>query len=335
MNILILGGTVFLGRALVEEAQRRGHRLTLFNRGRTNADQFLNLEVLYGNRDGDLGALQGRRWDAVIDTSGYVPRVVRQSTSLLARNVGQYVFISSMSVYADTSQPGMNEDQPTAKLEIEIIDESNSAYYGPFKAQCEQVVLNGVPGRSLVVRPGLIVGPHDPTDRFSYWPHRIAQGGDVLAPGRPERLIQFIDVRDLAAWILTQVEGQTNGIFNVASPPGWATMGSLLQACCRVIPSKAQLIWVNEDFLMQHAVGEWVELPLWLSESDPSIAGFMRIDVSRALAKGLTMRPLEETILDTLAWVRTWPNNHVWQAGMSRQREDDLLSTYSRGYATY
>lgn len=335
MNILILGGTVFLGRALVEDARRRGHTLTLFNRGQTNGGLFPDVETLYGNRDGALEALQGRRWDAVIDTCGYVPRVVRQSTSLLARSVGQYVFISSISVYADTSQPGMTEDQPTAQLEVEIVDETNSAYYGPFKAQCEQVVQSGLPGRALIVRPGLLVGPHDQTDRFTYWPHRIAQGGEVLAPGRPERPIQFIDVRDLAAWILNQVENQQNGVFNAASPSGWATMGSLLQACIQVTQSNASLKWAPDDFLMQQSVGEWIELPLWLSESDPTIAGFLRFDVSRALARGLTLRPVEETILDTLNWTKTWPNNHAWQAGMNRAREKDLLNVFTRGYFAY
>jgi 2'-hydroxyisoflavone reductase len=335
MNILILGGKVFLGRALVEEALRRGHTLSLFTRGRTNSGLFLDVENLYGNRDGGLDELEGRHWDAVIDTCGFVPRVVRQSTSLLARSVGQYVYISSMSVYADTSQPGMNEDQPTAKLEAEILDETNTAYYGPFKAQCEKVVQSGLPGRALIVRPGLIVGPNDPTDRFTYWPVRIAQGGDVLAPGRPERPIQFIDVRDLANWILTQIEHQQNGAFNVVSPPGWATMGSLLKACCTVTQSNAQLKWVSEDFLLQNAVGEWIEMPLWLSESDPSIAGFLAFDVRRALATGLTLRPIEDTVRDTLTWARKWPNNHVWQAGMSRQREEDLLTFWTRGYAGY
>lgn len=335
MNILILGGTVFLGRAIVEDALQRGHTVTLFNRGRTNGGLFRDVETLYGNRDGDLGALEGRAWDTVIDTSGYVPRVVRQSTSLLARNVGQYVFISSISAYADTSQVGMKEDYPLAKLEAEILDESNSAYYGPFKAQCEQVVQSSMRESALIVRPGLLVGPHDPTDRFTYWPVRIAQGGTVLAPGRPERPIQFIDVRDLASWILNQVEGRQSGVFNVVSPPGWATMGSLLKTCVQVTQSNAQLKWVTEDFLQRYAVGEWVEMPLWVAENDPSVAGLMQIDVSRALATGLKLRPLEDTVRDTLAWAKKWPNNHVWQAGMSRQREEDLISIWTKGFAAY
>jgi nucleoside-diphosphate-sugar epimerase len=335
MNILILGGTIFLGRALVEEAKRRGHTVTLFNRGLTNGSLFPKVEKLYGYRDSDLDALQGRQWDAVIDTCGFVPRVVRKSVNLLARSVGQYVYISSISVYADTSQPGMKEDAPTVRLETEIVDESNSAYYGPFKAQCEQVVQSGMIGRSLIVRPGLMVGPHDETDRFSYWPFRIAQGGEVMAPGRPERPIQFIDVRDVAAWIITQIENQQNGVFNVASPDGWATMGSVLQACMNVIQSDAELKWVPEDFLMQNSVGEWIEMPLWLAESDPSVAGFLRFDVSRALATGLKLRPVEDTIRDTLNWVKTWPHDRIWQAGMSRARENDLLNIFLRGFFAY
>ena len=335
MDILILGGTVFLGRALVEEARRRGHSITLFNRGLTNGGLFPELEKLYGNRDGDLSALNGRRWDAVIDTSGYVPRVVRQSVNLLARSVGQYVFISSISVYTDTSQPGMNEDNPLQQMEAEVVDESNSAYYGAFKALCEQVVQSSMLGRSLIVRPGLMVGPHDQTDRFSYWPHRIAQGGEVLAPGRPERPIQFIDVRDAAYWILNQVEHDQNGVFNLTSPDGWATMGSLLEDCVKVTQSDAQLKWVEESFLMQQSVGEWIEMPLWLSESDPAVAGFLRFDVTRAIKTGLKIRPEAETIRDTLKWVNTWTNDRIWQAGMSRAREKDLLKIYLRGYYAY
>jgi 2'-hydroxyisoflavone reductase len=335
MNILILGGTVFLGRALAEDAQRRGHTVTLFNRGLTNGSLFPELEKLYGNRDGDLAALQGRQWDAVIDTSGYVPRVVRQSVNLLARNVGQYVFISSISVYADTSQPGLKEDASTVQLQAEIVDETNTAYYGPFKAQCEQVVQSGMAGRALIVRPGLMVGPHDETDRFSYWPYRIAQGGEVLAPGRPERPIQFIDVRDTAAWILNQAEGQQNGVFNVVSPDGWMTMGRLLDTCVKVIQSNAELKWVPEDFLMENSVGEWIEMPLWLTESDPTIAGFLRVDVSRALAAGLKLRPIEDTIRDTLAYVKTWPHDRIWQAGLNHAREKDLLNIFLRGFFAY
>jgi len=335
MNILILGGTVFLGRALVEDAKRRGHTVTLYNRGLTNGSLFPDVEKLYGSRDSDLDALQGRQWDAVIDTCGFVPRVVRKSVNLLARNVGQYVFISSISVYEDTSQPGMEEDAPTQQLQVEIVDESNSAYYGPFKAQCEKVVASGMVGRALIVRPGLMVGPHDQTDRFSYWPNRIAQGGEVMAPGRPERPIQFIDVRDVAAWILNQIEHQQHGVFNVASPDGWATMGSLLDTCVKVIQSNAELKWVPEDFLMQNSVGEWIEMPLWLSESDPSIAGFLRFDVRRAHATGLKLRPVEETIRDTLAYVKTWPHDRIWQAGMSRAREKDLLNIFLRGFFAY
>lgn len=335
MNILILGGTVFLGRALVEDAKRRGHTITLFNRGLTNGGLFPDVEKLYGNRDGDLAALEGRRWDVVIDTCGFVPRVVRQSVNLLARNVGQYVFISSISVYEDASQPGTREEAATQRLDVEVVDESNSAYYGPFKAMCERVVGSSMLGRYLIVRPGLMVGPHDQTDRFSYWPHRIAQGGEVLAPGRPERPVQFIDVRDVASWILNQVEKNQHGVFNVASPDGWATMGSVLQACVDTTQSGAELKWVPEDFLLQNSVGEWIELPLWLSESDPSVAGFLRFDVRRALQTGLKLHPVEDTIRDTLAYVKTWPHDRVWQAGMSRARERDLLNIFLRGFFAY
>ena len=198
MKLLILGGTVFLGRHLVEAAQARGHQLTLFNRGQHNPELFAGVEKLRGDRSGDLSALRGRRWDAVIDTCGYIPRIVRASAELLADAVDHYTFVSSLSVYADTSRPGIDESAPVGQLADETVEDITGETYGPLKALCEQAAGRALPGRVLTVRPGLIVGPHDPTDRFTYWPVRVARGGALLAPGRPERRVAFVDVRDLA-----------------------------------------------------------------------------------------------------------------------------------------
>ena len=328
MHILILGGTVFLGRALVEAALARGHTLTLFNRGQSNPNLFPQIENLHGDRATDLAALQGRRWDAVIDTCGYVPRVVRQSAGALARAVEHYTFISTLSVFADLSQTGIDENAPVGKLADETTEQVTGETYGPLKALCEQAVEQAMPGHALIVRPGLIVGPHDPTDRFTYWPHRMAQGGEVLAPGRPDRSIQFIDVRDLAEWTLRRVEAQQTGIYNADGPAGAVTMEQLLQTCKTVSGSDAAFTWVSEEFLAAQKVGEWVEMPLWLSEAEPANAGFFAIDCRKAIAAGLVFRPLAETVRDTLEWDTARRSDHEWRAGLKRQREAELLRAW-------
>src|SRR5574337_1126119 len=231
MRLLILGGTVFLGRHLVEVAIARRHEITLFNRGQHNPDLFSHVEKLRGNRDGDLTALQGRRWDVVIDTCGFVPRIVRASTELLADAIDHYVFISSLSVFKDFSVSGMDESAAVSTLADETVEEVNGETYGPLKALCEQAAERVMPGRVLIIRPGLIVGSHDPTDRFAYWPQRVAQGGEVLAPGHPNRAIQMIDVRDLAEWIVQMVETGRSGVYNATGPDYALTMGQLLEAC--------------------------------------------------------------------------------------------------------
>lgn len=214
MKILVLGGTRFLGRHIVEAALAGGHDITLFNRGQNNPDLFPEVEKLRGNRDGDLSALQGRQWDAVIDTCGFVPRIVQASAALLADSVRHYTFISSISVYADFSKPAMNENAPVGTMQDESIEEITAETYGPLKALCERTAEKAMPGRVLHIRPGYIVGPFDPTDRFTYWPRRVATGGEMLAPGRPDSQIQFVDVRDLANWIIRMVETNRTGVFN-------------------------------------------------------------------------------------------------------------------------
>jgi 2'-hydroxyisoflavone reductase len=325
MHILILGGTRFLGRALVHSAQSRGHTLSLFNRGKTNPGLFPEVERITGDRAIDLSPLQGRTWDAVIDTCGYEPAVVRRSAQQLAHAVNLYVFISTLSVYADVSQPGTAEDAPVAQLPPGAGETFSMENYGPLKALCEQAAEGALPGRVLTIRPGLIVGEYDPTDRFSYWPWRVAQGGQVLAPGRPGQSTQFIDVRDLADWTIRMVETGQTGIYNATGPQSPLPMGDLLETCRRVSSADARITWLSEEFLLANRVQPWTELPLWLPESDPSLAGMGRIDIRKALGSGLIFRPLEDTIQSTLAWVNSRPASHEWQAGLSREREAELL----------
>ena len=331
MRILILGGTVFLGRHLTDAALARGHEVTLFNRGQSNSGLYPNVEQLHGDRDGGLAPLAGRDWDAVIDTSGYLPRVVRASADLLAGSVGTYAFISSKSVYADMSRPGVDEAAPVAALpEGAPAEEVTGETYGPLKALCEREVQAALPGDALIVRPGLIVGPHDPTDRFTYWPHRMARGGEALAPEPREKHVQFIDARDLAEWIVRMVESRATGVYNANGRPGELTMAELLDACIHVAGTGADttLTWVAESFLIEHGAGAWMDLPLWIPTSETSLAGFLEGSVARALEAGLTYRPLEETIRDTLAWDATRAPDAQRKAGLTASREAELLAAW-------
>ena len=311
MRLLILGGTKFLGRAVVEAALARGHEATIFTRGQTNPGLFPEAEHLVGDRTGDLSALEGRRWDAVVDTSGYVPHVVRRSAELLSPATEQYTFVSSISVYPEFSQP-VHEESPLAELaDGQPADELMSDYanYGALKALCEREVVEAFAGRALAVRAGLIVGPHDPTGRFTYWPHRLARGGEVLAPGPPERPVQFVDVRDLAEWIVTASEERLTGAFNATSEPH-AFAGVL---------AGADVTWVDDAFLLEREVGEWMELPLWIADT-PGQERFHEVDTTKAHAAGLRHRPLAETIEATLAQAET-----VDGVGLAEEREAELL----------
>lgn len=301
MKLLVLGGTKFLGRHLVEAARGRGDEVTIFTRGLHNPDIFPEVERLRGDRDGGLDALRGRRWDAVVDTSGYVPRVVRASAELLADAVGLYVFVSSMSVYADFSRPN-DEDSPVAALADESVEEVTGETYGALKALCERAVEGAMPGRALHVRAGLIVGPYDPTGRFTYWTARLARGGEVLAPAPPGRQIQFVDARDLAAWMLRMAEGGRGGVYNSCGPDYTLTMGRFLEESAGAAGGGARLTWVDEEFLTGRGVQPWGELPLWLPWSDEKHRYFLAENCDRAVAAGLTFRPPAETVRDTLAW---------------------------------
>ena len=302
MKLLVLGGTKFLGRAVVEDALEQGHEVTLFNRGETNPELFPQAEKLRGDRDGGLGALDGRSWDAVVDPSGYLPRVVRASTELLQDTVGHYVFVSSVSAYAEPLTAGFDESAPLRDAEYESEDVRDR--YGELKVACEQVVEEIFPGRSAAVRAGLIVGPHDPTDRFTYWPVRLARGGEVLAPGRGDRPWQFVDVRDLGRFIVRLAESATAGPFTATGPVPGTTAAEVLETCRSVAGTDARFTWVDESFLVEHEVGEWMELPLWLAEGS-EYAHMLEADVSRAIAAGLVTRPVAETVSDTLEWAQT------------------------------
>lgn len=321
MKILVLGGTRFLGRHIVEAALASGHDITLFNRGQNNPGLFPEVEKLRGNRDGDLSALRGRHWEAVIDTCGFVPRNVRASAELLADNVSHYTFISSISVYADFSEPDMNENAPVGTMPDESLEEITAETYGPLKALCEWTTEKAMPGRVLNVRPGYIVGPFDPTDRFTYWPSRVAEGGEVLAPGRPSAPVQFIDVRDLANWIIRMVETNRIGAFNATGPDHMLTMGQLLDESRSVSGSDTQFTWVSEEFLAE----EEVELPIWVPDTD---IGAATVNCSKAIAAGLTFRPLADTIRDTLAWDTARPRDLERRAGLKPEQEARLLQAW-------
>ena len=325
MKILVLGGTKFLGRATVEAALNRGHDVTLFNRGTTNAELFPGVEKLRGDRTGDLSTLAGRHWDAVVDPSGYVPHVVRRSAEALDGSVGRYLFVSSISVYADLSA-GPSEDSPRADLGDMPVDELLSAYenYGPLKALCEDAAWDVFGDGATVVRPGLIVGPHDPTGRFTYWPHRIARGGDVLVPGPAWREVQLVDVRDLAAWIVTAAVTRLTGPFNASGP---TTLGAVVDAARRVTGASARSVEVDDAFLARHEVGEWMELPLWVDTRNEDWRRFLEVDVTRAVEAGLGFRPLDETVAATLEHAHP-----VDGVGLTPEREAELLAAWwSRG----
>jgi 2'-hydroxyisoflavone reductase len=319
MRLLVLGGTKFLGRHAVDAALAAGHEVTIFNRGQTRPDAFPQVERLRGDRDGSLGALASREWDGVVDTSGYVPRVVRQSSELLRGAVGRYVFVSSISVYADLSRP-VDESTRVAALE-DPASERVEADYGALKAACERVVTGVYGERGTSVRAGLIVGPYDPTDRFTYWPRRLAAGGVVLAPGKPSAPVQLIDARDLGAWLVRLAESGPGGVLNATGPAEPLTLGELLERAGRAVDSDARLVWVDEQRLLDAGVEPWTELPLWAPGAE--YAGMQRADIRRALAAGLRFRPVEETARDTLAWSREAGEQ---RPTLSREREAELLA---------
>jgi 2'-hydroxyisoflavone reductase len=319
MRLLVLGGTQFLGRHVVERALERDHDVTLFNRGQTRPELFPDAEKLRGDRDGDLERLTGRAFDAVVDTSGYVPRIVRQTIEALGE-VGHYTFVSSVSVYADLSTPP-DESSPVAELDEPT--EEWREHYGELKADCEDVVRERFPD-AFIPRPGLIVGPWDPTGRFTYWPSRIATGGRVLVPAPPDAAAQVIDARDLAAWIVDAAEDRLAGTYNAVDRP--TTRADLFETAHAVAGSDAEFVWVDPDFLAGHGISEWMELPLWLYGAEHR--GLLSIDPAAAFAAGLHARPLAETVRDTLDWVRSGLAPAETPAGLEREKEQHVLDAW-------
>lgn len=332
MKLLILGETVFLGRALVDAALARGHEVTLFNRGISSPEAYPGLRQVHGDRDGGLSALGDERFDAVIDTCGYVPRIVRQSAAYFAARAGHYTFISTISVFANFRQRGMDESAPTGHLDDESLEEVTGDSYGPLKALCEAAAEEEMPGRTLSVRPGLIVGPFDPSDRFTYWPVRVAEGGEVLAPESPGYGVQIIDVRDLAAWNIEMVERGVTGVFNATGPERELTLGEVLERAKEVSKSDATFTWASKEFLLVQKVTPWVEMPLWVADDGGAMAGFSAINCSKAIGQGLRFRQLDETIVATLAWARERPKGTP-KAGLARDRERAILAAWQRGAA--
>jgi 2'-hydroxyisoflavone reductase len=325
MRVLIIGGTHFVGRAFVESARARGHDLTLFHRGKTGADLFPELEHIQGDRDGDLAKLDGE-WDVLVDTCGYIPRQVRASAEHLAKRVHRYLFVSTVSVYSDFSQRGLRENAPLGILEDESVEDITGETYGPLKVLCEKEVEDVFHGRSMIVRPGLIVGPHDPTDRFSYWPGRALRGAEALAPGRPERLVQFIDVADLADFMLTLIERGVAGAYNCVRDP--LPMGDLLDACRSSAANDIQWTWIPDAFLESQGIEPWTGLPMWIPDLHPEMGGIFHVDNSRAKKAGLSTSSLPETVTRTIDWLRSRPADHEWKAGPDAAREAKLLAAW-------
>ncbi len=331
MKLLVLGGTRFLGRHLVEQALARGHEVTLLHRGVSGPALFAQAQHLIADRNADasvlLSVLQQDRWDVAIDTNAYVPRHVKRMAAVLADRVGVYQLVSSISVYASFAQAGQDENGALKTLADPLVEAIGGEHYGGLKALCEAVALETFSGRCLITRPGLIVGPFDPTGRFTWWVQRIARGtaaGPVLAPGEPTAAVQFIDARDCAAWLLLQAERRATGTFNLTGPNDALTMGAFLQSAQQTLHNSATLQWLPEAFLLEHGVKPWTDLPLWLPQTE---AGLHQTNIQRALATGLQCRPLAQTVADTATWaVNEAPKDGI---GLSTQREAELMAAWA------
>lgn len=328
LRILILGGTGFIGPHQVEYALARGHHITLFNRGKTNPGLFPGVEKLRGDRNGDLASLEGKRWDVCIDNSASNYKWVRLSAGLLKDAVHQYIYVSSISAYSDFSHPGMDVDAPTYTYETAgVSPDAEKLPYGLQKALSEKEAEKALPGRTTIVRPGLIVGPRDTSDRFTYWPVRIQRGGEVLAPGTPDDPTQIIDARDLTGWMIRLAENDTTGIFNATGRT--RGMAELLYGIHASVSVPATFTWVDAAFLAAHDVKPWSDMPVWIPPTG-DMAGFGRIDIHRAVDAGLTFRPLGETTRDTLAWWREQPADRQAspRAGLEPAREAKVLAAW-------
>ena len=336
MRILILGGTGFTGPYQVQCALSRGHKVTTFNRGKTHPGELpKEVEQLIGDRNGQLDALKNRQWDVVIDIPTTLPAWVRDAAQVLKGNVERYVFISTISVYGEI-KTSVDESAPTEKYvgadpykeTIEAMKAGGYKTYGPLKALSEQEAEKWFPGKTLVIRPGLIVGPRDETDRFTYWPVRIDRGGEVLAPGDPNDPVQFIDARDLAEWTIRMIENRATGIYNATGPAKPLGVGGMLEGIKDAVKSNATFTWVNEDFLTAQNVSPWSDMPVWTGKD----SGLARTKIDKALSKGLTFRPLAEAARDTLAWSKSRPQDrqsHL-KAGLTPEREAEVLAAWKK-----
>jgi 2'-hydroxyisoflavone reductase len=329
MKLLVIGGSVFLGRHLVEAAAARGDRVTVFNRGKTAATWPQGVEVRHGDRKGDLAALASGEWDAVVDCCGYLPRDVARLAECLHGRVGRYVFISSISVYADFAQAN-HEGSAVGRIEDADTELVDGRTYGPLKALCEEAVTARFGDSALLIRPGLIVGPHDPTQRFTYWPARVARAADgeaVLAPGSASDEIQIIDARDLAAFVLRAVDEGRRGPFNLTSAPHAISVQALLEACATAAQRQPRWVWVGEADLERCGLKPWSDLPAWVPASGEH-AGMALTDTAAAQAAGLHCRPLADTVADTLAWYRSLPTEQqaFSKAGLEPEREAQALA---------
>jgi 2'-hydroxyisoflavone reductase len=335
LKILILGGTGFTGPFQVHYAVARGHTVTVFNRGRRQAELPDAVEHLVGDRNNDLTALEGREWDVVIDNPTTLPNWVRLSGKLLKDACRQYVFISTISVYADTSEAGMDETTPVLEYKGEQdpftleLNNQTMGFYGELKALSEREAAYWFPGRATIIRPGLIVGPRDESDRFTYWPVRVDRGGEVLAPNTPNDPTQVIDARDLAEWTIRMVEQGDVGVFNATGPERPRPFGEMLDGIKAAIGSNATFTWVEQDFLQQHEVRPWGELPVWVRQG-PDTAGFMTVSVAKAMGRGLTYRPFEQTVRDTLAYHQSRPDERqaALRAGLKPDKEASVLAAW-------
>jgi 2'-hydroxyisoflavone reductase len=339
LRILILGGTGFTGPYQVRYALSRGHKVTTFNRGKSHPGELPSeVEQLIGDRNGQLDALKGRTWDVVIDNPTTLPVWVRDAAQILKGNVNRYVFISTISVYGDV-KTGVDENAPTEKYEgtdpyketIEAVKASGYKTYGPLKALSEKEAEKWFPGKTLIIRPGLIVGPRDESDRFTYWPVRIDRAGEVLAPGDPSDAVQFIDARDLAEWTIRMVENRDTGIYNATGPAKPLGIGRMVDEIKDSLKSNANFTWVNEQFLTQQKVEPWSDMPVWAGKE----SGIAKTNINRALNKDLTFRPLAETARDTLGWFKSLPQERQShpKAGLLPEREAEVLAQWHKQHS--
>ncbi len=330
LRVLILGGTGFIGPHFVDVLNAGGHKITLFNRGKRDPAAKPGVEQLLGDRNGQVDALKGRDWDVVIDNSGYTPRQVTLTADLLKGHTRQYIFISSIAVYANFAKAGIDEDYELAELKDPTTDVVNGETYGGLKVLCERIVERTYGKHATIIRPTYIAGPGDVTDRFTYWPWRVSRGGEMLAPGTPADPFQYIDVRDLADFIRTCVEKRVSGAYNLSNPQGATTMGKILDESKRVTQANTRFVWASAEFLAgQKIIGEEASgnfLPIWQPPEGDEL-GLLQVSSARAVNKGLRFRALEQTIRDTLEWQKQRPEDkQKLRAGLPPEKEAELLA---------